>query len=125
MTAKWTLQRDADPEPADILTPLLRLQNAVTVRQAVRYAIDAIEAGATAAQAQQALNEWVALQGKQVQQVFAAAPRPDCCTGVERQHVARCKCDGTKGQHGTDRRGRAICFHSPMCGCTEFREKDR
>jgi hypothetical protein len=63
------------------LAPLLLLQNATTVPDAVHHAIDAIDAGATAAEAQQAIDGWVALQGQQVQRVFAGPSRRDCCTG--------------------------------------------
>lgn len=69
------------------VAPLLLLQNATTVPDAVSHAIDAINAGATAAEAQQAIDGWVALQGAQVQRVFAGRPRRDCCTGIERQHI--------------------------------------
>jgi hypothetical protein len=34
-----------------------------------------------------------------------------------------CKCAHSKRQHGTDRRGRFICYGSRACGCIEFREK--
>ena len=70
----------------DALSPLLAMANATTAPAAVRHAIDAIKAGATAAEAQQAIDEWVALQGQQVQRVFSGPPRRDCCTGIERQH---------------------------------------
>ena len=89
MTIRWALMPDEPgerPIPPDALAPLLALQNAVTVHQAVSLAIDAIEAGASAAQADRALKEWTALQGQQVQQVFAAAARPDCCTDIHRNH---------------------------------------
>lgn len=36
----------------------------------------------------------------------------------------RCECGGTHPQHGTDRAGRFTCFHSPVCGCGEFRRKE-
>ena len=65
----------------------LRLQGCTTVPDAIRHACDAIEAGATAAEAQQALDEWVALQAAQVQRLFAGRPRRDCCTGIERRHL--------------------------------------
>jgi hypothetical protein len=35
-----------------------------------------------------------------------------------------CKCSHNKSQHGTDRRGRFVCFGSVVCGCIEYREKD-
>jgi hypothetical protein len=71
----------------EALSPLLLLQNATTVPDAVRHAMDAIDAGASAAEAQQAIDGWVALQGQQVQRVFAGPSRRDCCTGIERQHL--------------------------------------
>ena len=70
----------------DAIGPLLAMRNATTVPDAVAHAIDAIKAGATAAEAQQAIDAWVALQGQQVQLLFAGPPRRDCCTGIERQH---------------------------------------
>jgi hypothetical protein len=42
----------------------------------------------------------------------------------EKVPVPRCVCTGLKSQHGTDRRGRPTCFHSAMCGCAQYREKD-
>jgi hypothetical protein len=36
-----------------------------------------------------------------------------------------CKCSHNKSQHGTDRRGRFICYGSSVCGCIEFREKEQ
>lgn len=71
---------------AAALTLHLRLQSTTTVPDAVSLAIDAINAGATAAEAQQAIDEWVALQGAQVQQVFAGPARRDCCAGIHREH---------------------------------------
>ena len=35
--------------------------------------------------------------------------------------VVRCKCSHGESQHGTDRKGRLICYGSTVCGCIEFR----
>jgi len=137
MTMRWALQPDVPAElPPDALELLMEMANATTIHDAHELAVAAVKAGATGEQVRQAITEWMDLQARQVQQVFADQRRPDCCTGIERQHVtaamdrhpagrARCKCDGFKDQHGTDRRGRPLCFHSSVCGCTQFREKDQ
>jgi hypothetical protein len=88
------------------LTPLLLLQNATTVPDAVRHAIDAIDAGATAAEAQQAIDGWVALQGQQVQRVFAAPPRCRCSHGPSHHTAGLGKC------------------HIFVCACATYRDKE-
>jgi hypothetical protein len=70
------------------LEPLLALQHATTADDAHNLAAAAVLAGATGEEAQQALDEWLALQGRQVQQLFADRRRPDCCAGIERDHRA-------------------------------------
>ena len=69
------------------VAPLLLMRSATDPTAAVHHAIDAVLAGATASEAQQALDEWVALQAAQVQQLFTGPARPDCCTGIERRHL--------------------------------------
>lgn len=38
--------------------------------------------------------------------------------------VVRCKCSHGEAQHGTDRRGRLICYGSSVCGCIEMRPRE-
>jgi hypothetical protein len=69
--------------------PLLAMQQATNADDAHALAMAAVLAGATGAEAQQAINEWAALQAAQVQQLFASHQhnRPDCCTGIDRSHT--------------------------------------
>jgi hypothetical protein len=67
--------------------PLLAMQHATNADDAHALAMAAVLAGATGAEAQQAISEWTQLQHAQVQQLFANQPkRPACCTGTDRSH---------------------------------------
>ena len=71
---------------ADALAPLLLLQGATNIHDAHEHAVDAVKAGATSDEVSAAITEWMQLQARQVQQVFADRPRRDCCTGIHREH---------------------------------------
>jgi len=87
VTIRWSLQPDVPGElPPDAVALLLEMQGATTIHDAHELAVAAVKAGATGEQVRQAINEWMDLQARQVQQVFAGRPRRDCCTGIERQH---------------------------------------
>jgi len=87
VTIRWSLQPDVPGElPPDAVALLLEMQGATTIHDAHELAVAAVKAGATGEQVRQAINEWMDLQARQVQQVFADQRRPDCCTGIHREH---------------------------------------
>jgi len=89
---------------ADALAPLLLLQGATNIHDAHEHAVDAVKAGATSEEVSAAIGEWMQVQARQVQQVFASPPRCRCSHGPSHHTAGLGKC------------------HIFVCACATYRD---